>query len=391
MKEVRIINLAKNVGATSMHWNDLYGTMRRTHPGLAYPSLAVPLRIERLRTLSHYCSGVRRRYFQGGLLQAALFLKRLSKRRASSLIVHVHTPVLAVAIYLARLTGGRFKVLTTQHNNWDTFRLHQKLFLWLLSYASDAYVVCNKQVADSLPATMQKRLYGTDRLHSIPNSVPVDVMRYYAQRRFDRIISRQPKSQDARTLVVAKMSPQKNGIGLLRLIAAIPELGHITWFGDGPMREQLRAECEHLALCRRVAFAGIVSRERVYEALTECDFYITVSLWEGLSVADLEAVAIGCLPLMSDIPQRRYIAEKTGVLLLPGNNIEAWRSEVRRYVALSYEERAQAGAVFSARACSAFSQEEMVKRYVGLYAKTAPLSPLSVTKPNHVGGKAGPL
>lgn len=313
------------------------------------------------------CREHRRRYFRTGLLNAALLLRNLSRKRDRELVVHVHTPIFIVVVLLARFLGGRFLVVNTQHNTWPNFRLHQRFCLWIMSYVTSAYVGCAEQATESLPQRMKQRLKHVNRLHTVPNGIPADIMRHYAHQRRQYHLANQNITRPPQTVVIAKMAPQKNGIYLLRLVQQLPELGHVTWYGTGKMRDELIAECSRLWMDDRVTFAGVVPREDIYAALVRSDFYLTVSLWEGLSVADLEAVAIGCLPLMSDIPERRVIAEATGLQLLPAEDVQAWQTLTRSYLAMTIEERTELGYELSERACDAFSLERTIEAYLKLY------------------------
>ena len=316
------------------------------------------------------CRSQQRKYLSLGILNGVWLLRRLSLRGSRPLVVHVHTPVLAIVPILALMMGAKIKVLNTQHNTWPNFRPPQKLALWCLSWVTRAYIGCAEQATASLPEKMRKRLARAGRLHSIPNGIPSEQLAEFAERKQQCMQSRQVSDQ-AQTIVIAKMSPQKNGLYLLQLINQLPELGHVTWCGAGKMRDELHGERDRLGLQDRVTFAGVVPREQVYNALVLSDFYLTVSLWEGLSVADLEAVAIGCLPLMSDIPERKVIAERVGFDLLPLQDLASWRRTIGTYLSLSREERSTLIHRVSQATIAAFSLDSMVKKYVEIYSSVS--------------------
>lgn len=368
---MNVIHVAKQVGVSSMHWNDLYATTREQSPGIAFPTLAIGLSFVPFRFRRHNCADKRRRYFSAGLLSGPMLLAYLSRRSRIPLVVHVHTPVLIPLVLASRALCGRFSLVVTQHNNWSSFRFHQRMCLWLGTVFANVYVPCGKQVGKSLPPSVHKRLLARDGLRPIANGIPSARLRALGGRRYEAQVSRCKADHDRSTVIVAKMEPQKNCMYLLELVAAIPELGKVVWYGHGKLRKALVEKRSALGLEDRVEFAGIVPREEIYDALTKHDFYLTASFWEGLSVADLEAVAIGCVPLMSDIPQRREIAEATGVRLLPPADVEAWRNTVRHYAYMTALERAEIGLNLSRKACSAFSMEQMVTRYIEAYHQAA--------------------
>lgn len=366
----RVIQIAKGVGPTSSPWTNFYATLRPSHPGLVFPPLQVNLFGLQTCLRCRDCGSKRRNYISLGILNAVFLLRKVSRRGARPLIVHVHTPVLAIVPMLALLIGAKIKVVNTQHNTWPNFRPHQKFALWCLSWVTRAYIGCAEQAAASLPQKMRQRLDRTGRLHAIPNGIPSDQLADLADLKQRNMLTHDASAQ-MQTIVIAKMAPQKNGLYLLQLVSQLPELGHVIWYGTGIMRDELHAERNRLELHDRVTFEGVVPREEIYKALAMSDCYLTVSLWEGLSVADLEAVAIGCLPLMSDIPERRVIAERVGFDLLRLGDTSAWKHRINEYCSLSQTEKASRMSELSRKAQKEFSLDRMIASYVQVYQEVA--------------------
>ena len=366
----RVIHIVKGIGATSSPWNEHLPKLREKYPGLAYPFLQINLLSIKASFKWQQCRSRQRKYLSLGILNAAWLLRRLTLRGGSPLVVHVHTPVLAIVPLLALMIGAKIKVVNTQHNTWPNFLLHQKFALWCLAWVTRAYIGCAEQATASLPEKMRRRLSEAGKLHAIPNGIPSEQLAEFAERKQQSMQSREGSGQ-VQTIVIAKMSPQKNGLYLLQLISHLPELGHVTWYGTGKMRDELHSERSRLGLQDRVTFAGVVAREQIYNALARSDFYLTVSLWEGFSVADLEAVAIGCFPLMSDIPERHVIADRAGFDLLPLANISAWRQRIKEYSALSQAANLKVISRLSENARDQFSVERMIASYVDVYKKVA--------------------
>lgn len=369
-KKPRVIQVVKAIGPTSSPWTNFYPSLRPSFPGLMLPPLQVNLTGLNASFKWQQCRSQQRKYLSLGILNGVCLLRRLSLRGSRPLVVHVHTPVLAIVPILALLIGAKFKVVNTQQNTWPNFRPHQKLALWCLSWVTRAYIGCAEQATASLPEKMSNRLAKTGKLHAIPNGIPSEQLAEFAERKQQSIQLREV-SEQAQTIVIAKMSSQKNGLYLLQLINQLPELGHVTWYGRGKMRDELHAELGRLGLQDRVTFAGVVPREQIYNALARSDFYLTVSLWEGLSVADLEAVAIGCFPLMSNIPERHVIADRAGFDLLPLANISAWRQRINEYSVLGQAAKLKVISRLSENTRNQFSIERMIASYVDVYKKVA--------------------
>jgi glycosyltransferase involved in cell wall biosynthesis len=69
--------------------------------------------------------------------------------------------------------------------------------------------------------------------------------------------------------------------------------------GDGRLRGDLERQASALGLMSSVSFLG--TRQDVPEILRALDIYAMPSLWEGLSIAMLEAMAAGLPVVISDV------------------------------------------------------------------------------------------
>jgi glycosyltransferase involved in cell wall biosynthesis len=97
------------------------------------------------------------------------------------------------------------------------------------------------------------------------------------------------------------------------LRATSPEL-RVVLAGDGPMRAELEAEVQRLALQDCVSFAGHV--EDVAALLGRSRVFVLTSRSEGLSIAMAEAMAAGCVPVVADVGDLGELVE---------NGVSGWR------------------------------------------------------------------
>ena len=74
-----------------------------------------------------------------------------------------------------------------------------------------------------------------------------------------------------------------------------------TIVGDGPELENLLQETNSQGLNEEVIFVGRLSHEKAIERMRDCDVYIQPSLNEGFCNSVLEAQAVGCLCIVSDV------------------------------------------------------------------------------------------
>jgi len=101
---------------------------------------------------------------------------------------------------------------------------------------------------------------------------------------------------------VGRFVKQKNFSVLLDAVAAlIPKTPHLRLLlaGEGPLESELRSQAMRLGINERVIFAGFVrNRVALYHAL---DCLALPSLFEGLPMALLEAMASGCPVVASKV------------------------------------------------------------------------------------------
>lgn len=75
----------------------------------------------------------------------------------------------------------------------------------------------------------------------------------------------------------------------------------ITILGDGPNRVELEKRCAPFISNGMVTFLGSLSNAKVLEVLQNHDAFLLTSDFEGMSVSLMEAMACGCIPVVTDI------------------------------------------------------------------------------------------
>jgi glycosyltransferase involved in cell wall biosynthesis len=121
-------------------------------------------------------------------------------------------------------------------------------------------------------------------------------------------------------LSVARLMPQKNHADLLRAMSLLREdvpSAKLLLAGDGALRERLETLAQSLGLDSSVQFLGF--RTDVDHLLDACDVFVLSSLWEGMPLALLEAMAAEKAVIATDIMGTREAIRhgETGVLVPP--------------------------------------------------------------------------
>lgn len=130
---------------------------------------------------------------------------------------------------------------------------------------------------------------------------------------------------------VGRLHPQKNQAFLFDVVAKVEDLigpVHVVLVGKGELERELRTHAEKLGLSNRVHFVGAVADAKPYYDVM--DLFLFPSLYEGLSIALLEAQA-SCLPcVVSTGVLKDSIVSPNAVAVSLGADVEEWASEVTR-------------------------------------------------------------
>jgi glycosyltransferase involved in cell wall biosynthesis len=133
--------------------------------------------------------------------------------------------------------------------------------------------------------------------------------------------------------VVARLAEQKGHATLLLAATKMECLDRVrfVFFGEGPLRDSLEATARELGVERAVVFAG--ARSGVTALLPAFDMFVLPSLWEGLPIAVLEAMAVGLAVVATAVAATPEIV-KDGVtgLLVPPDDSDALSAAICRLV-----------------------------------------------------------
>ncbi len=125
-------------------------------------------------------------------------------------------------------------------------------------------------------------------------------------------------------LTLARLEDQKGHRHLIDALAMLaarrPNLVTLL-AGSGPLEHLLRAQCAALGIADRVRFLGY--RRDVAELLEAADLVVLPSLYEGLPLVAIEALAAGRAMIATEVDgtPEVVIHEKTGLLVPPANPV----------------------------------------------------------------------
>jgi glycosyltransferase involved in cell wall biosynthesis len=135
--------------------------------------------------------------------------------------------------------------------------------------------------------------------------------------------------------------------------------------GDGPLKDTLIEETKHLGVQNNVYFLGM--RHDTAELLKLFDLYVLPSIWEGLPMIILEAMAAGCPIIATDVGGVGAAVRDgvNGILIHP----EEIHTLGQKVVQLLDDERTCGKFAFNTRTIfdEEFSAENMTKMYQQFY------------------------
>src|SRR5690606_29013065 len=119
--------------------------------------------------------------------------------------------------------------------------------------------------------------------------------------------------------------------------------------GDGPDRDALVRTAGEAGLEACVTWAGQLAD--VPARLLESRVFLLTSRWEGVSIAMLEAMACGCVPVVSDVGDLRdVVADGENGYVLSGDDIDGYVARLEALLSdRSHWERLSSNARATAR------------------------------------------
>jgi glycosyltransferase involved in cell wall biosynthesis len=169
---------------------------------------------------------------------------------------------------------------------------------------------------------------------------------------------------------------QKRVLDLPRVVAACEARGvpvELTVIGGGADAARLEEACRALRAPGSVRFLGTLPNPDVLRELERSDVFILTSAYEGLPVALLEAMARGCVPVVTRIRSgvSECVRDGENGFLVPVGDSAAFAD---RLAALHADPNLLHGLAAAARSAirgGGYDVDTMVKRYADLFGRTS--------------------
>lgn len=285
-------------------------------------------------------------------------------------VVHSH---LYHANLYGRLAARRARVpaVATVHNTYAKRKLHRELLNRWLAHISAKVIAVSEDVRSDL---MRHDGIPPQKIALIHNGIDVGRVETALTRGEAR--ERLGVTGDAIVLgCVARLEEQKGHRFLLEALARLNEPARSSGrfrallVGDGRLRAELEQRAAELGVAAWTRFLG--TRHDVPDILKALDICVMPSLWEGLSVAMLEAMAAGLPLVISDVSGvSQVIGDNEYGIKVPVGDVPALVRTIRA-LADAPERRVALGAAARQRVRAKFSAQAMLSDLSRLYEEVS--------------------
>lgn len=208
-------------------------------------------------------------------------------------LIHCHLPWAGiVGRIVGKMTG--VPVVYTEHNKWERYH---KLTYYLnkISFSSQEKVIA---VSEDVANSIKKHYHKTrPAIQVVSNGINTE--KYNTSQKIDQDIRKELNipSQSIVIGITCVFRKQKRLDIWLDIAKALHEKNPQTFFiivGDGVLKKEIHQKAASLKMHDYLHFAGLQSETRPY--LKAMDIFMMSSEFEGLPIALLEAMSMGCMP-----------------------------------------------------------------------------------------------
>lgn len=167
-----------------------------------------------------------------------------------------------------------------------------------------------------------------------------------------------------------RICEQKRPVVLAKILKAVRDSGlkfRVLVIGDGEKRAQFKKLIGQYHLSDDVQMLGFVPHERWLDVLAASDIFLMPSRYEGISIALLEAMAAGVVPVVANVGgTEELVSPEAGVLIPHGDNeIQEYLDAIRRLLSNPAELQAMSKQSKSL-AASKLSWERMIDNFLAI-------------------------
>ncbi len=272
-------------------------------------------------------------------------------------------PACNVLVPLAvRASGVATRVFVTHHSPAATHNPKlDRLDSWTGRLTCVAAVV---SVSDAVGASLAHKppAYRAKR-RTIRNALPASLEQQLDHLRQARSLPAPP----VRIVALGRLTAQKNYPQLIDAMARVSG-AELDIIGGGEDEAELRARAAIRCPLGTIAFRGHLPRARALAIAAAADIFVQISLYEGHSLALIEAARLGLPLIVSDVPEQvEAITAQDGTrcgIVVPLGDVDALAQELNQLVRDPWARDAYSA--LALRLAAEASNAAMVARYADL-------------------------
>lgn len=217
-------------------------------------------------------------------------IKEIAKRRPCFIQENWQSFTLFASILAKKLFPGQITILSMIHNEFQRFQRIAELAGDEIDYVSAVSKDIVERLKQSGKIELDKILYKESPIEILPQTE-----RYYEAERENplRIAygGRITKEQKRTHLLIPFME---------KLIEKKVNF-RLDMVGNGDYKEEFLNEVTNRKLDEHFCYLGLLENDKMLAFWQEHDIYINVSAYEGASLAMLEAMSTGCIPVVTEV------------------------------------------------------------------------------------------
>lgn len=290
------------------------------------------------------------------VIRAFWIVKRIIKSEKID-IIHSHHRMAAL---IARLcSNSKIKTVITAHNTFSNGKILTKF-----GYSRSQIIAVGQAVKENLVGVFG---ISPTRIEVVPNGV--HKFRVGDQKPVPEL-EKLRKSGSIIIGNVGRLAPQKGMSYFLKsipiVLKKIPSANFII-VGDGEQKRQLEELVRDERISDHVLFLGY--RNDIQNILSQVDFLVLSSLWEGFPLTPIEAFSVSKPVVATNVDGTPEIVKNgiNGLLVTPKNVLELADAEIKMAMAPELRESFSKNAISDYRRL--YSLQAMQKKYLHIYRR----------------------
>ena len=282
-------------------------------------------------------------------LKAFFEIKKIIKKEKPD-IIHCHSSKAGLLTRLA-INTKKIKTFYTPHGYSFLMEDSSKLKRFIYKSIERIGTINHSVIIACSKGEYEESLKLTKRATYVSNGVNLEILRKYIP---DKI--KQIDTNNLTFVTTGRVSYQKNPELFNNIAESFPEIKFI-WVGTGDLENRLTS--------KNIEITGWKNRDELMEILNKSDVFILPSLWEGLPISLLEAMALKKTCIVSNVIGNRDVIsnENNGFVC---NNLNEFIGVIKNIQYNKYNlEKISENAFNDIK--NVYNTEVMCKKYCNIY------------------------